>query len=52
MKKKKFCLIYPSNEAKMIWDLFVAVILIYSSMTTPANIAFNYEQGDLWNYFD
>jgi hypothetical protein len=52
MKKKKFCLIYPSNEAKMIWDLFVAVVLIYSCMTTPANIAFSYEQGDLWNYFD
>ena len=29
----------------MIWDLYIAALLIYSCMTTPARIAFSYEDG-------
>jgi hypothetical protein len=29
----------------MVWDLYIAMLLIYSCMSTPARIAFSYEEG-------
>jgi hypothetical protein len=40
-------MIYPSNEMKMNWDLFMALVLIYSCTTTPIKIAFSYTDGNL-----
>jgi hypothetical protein len=45
-RQKKCCMIYPSNEMKMNWDLFMALILIYSCTTTPIKIAFSYTDGN------
>ena len=29
----------------MVWDLYIALLLIYSCMSTPAKIAFSYGEG-------
>lgn len=35
----------------MIWDLYIALLLVYSCMTTPARIAFGYQDGDYkWQF--
>ena len=46
-RQKKNCMIYPNNEMKMNWDLFMALVLIYSCTTTPLKIAFSYTDGNL-----
>ena len=33
-------LIYPENKHKEAWDLFMTVILLYTCISTPYNIAF------------
>jgi len=37
--KKKFML-YPEDQNKVYWDLFITVILLISCLLTPFNIAF------------
>ena len=36
-------MIYPEDEWKANWDLFITVILIYTCVITPHNIAFRDE---------
>lgn len=36
----KGCLIYPENKHKEAWDLFMTVILLFTCISTPYNIAF------------
>ena len=32
-------MILPSNSFKLNWDMFVTVVLLYSCISTPAQIA-------------
>lgn len=40
---RKTWLIYPEDEWKANWDLFITVVLIYTCIVTPHNIAFKDE---------
>ena len=39
-KDKKKYLLYPEDQKKVKWDLFITVVLLVSCMLTPYNIAF------------
>lgn len=45
LKIQKSFIIYQDNNIKMVWDLYIALLLIYSCMSTPAKIAFSYGEG-------
>lgn len=36
----KIFIIYPENELKSYWDIFMTIILIISCITTPLRLAF------------
>ena len=38
-EKSKHCLIEPSNTFKLHWDVLMTVILLYSCIATPVQIA-------------
>ena len=38
---RKFMLIYPEDEWKGNWDLFVTVILMFTCLSTPYLISFD-----------
>lgn len=40
---RKPWMIYPEDEWKANWDLFITVVLIYTCIITPHNIAFRDE---------
>jgi len=42
--KKKSCLLYPEDQAKVYWDVFITLVLLLSCVTTPLGIAFS--EGD------
>lgn len=37
-------MIYPENKRKEYWDLFMTIILLFTCITTPYNIAFIKEE--------
>mmetsp|Transcript_26579 Transcript_26579/g.40570 ORF Transcript_26579/g.40570 Transcript_26579/m.40570 type:complete len:153 (-) Transcript_26579:169-627(-) len=39
-KNKKTWMLYPEDQHKVYWDLFITVILLISCILTPYNIAF------------
>lgn len=39
-KNPKYCLIYPENKKKAVWDFFMTLILFVACITTPIDIAF------------
>ncbi len=41
IKNQKKFLIYPDNKYKDWWDMYITIILIFSSIVTPINIAFD-----------
>lgn len=40
---KASCIIYPENQYKFKWDIFVSVILIISCFITPLELCFKFE---------
>jgi hypothetical protein len=42
-ENRKPFLIYPEDEWKANWDLFITLVLVYTCVATPANIAFKDE---------
>lgn len=44
-EESKSCIIYPENTAKLIWDLFVTVVLVACCFWTPWEMAFNIENA-------
>ena len=47
-KKRKRCVIYPDNQIKDGWDMWVTVILIFSCLIIPYRIAFIQEEEIAW----
>ena len=43
--KRKRTVIYPDNDKKEIWDLFMAIVLLLTCVKTPYDIAFNADEG-------
>ena len=43
---RKICILYPEDNFKNNWDLFITLILILTCIVTPIRIAF-YESDDL-----
>ena len=41
-------MIYPEDEWKGIWDLYVTIILVYTCVMTPYHIAFEMGNEDGW----
>lgn len=39
-RNKKTWLLYPEDDSKAIWDLFITFVLLASCLITPFNIAF------------
>ena len=37
----KSCMFYPGNQFKENWNTFITIILIFTCIVTPAQIAFN-----------
>ena len=47
-EKKKSCLILPDSLFKQLWDVFIAILVLYSSVITPYKIAFkDYTKEDI-----
>lgn len=45
---RKAYLFYPEDEWKANWDLFITLILLFTCVATPANIAFKDENSLKW----
>ena len=43
----KPCIIYPENSHKASWDLFMAIVLVFTCVVTPVHICFG-EGGLSW----
>ena len=41
---------YPEDSAKANWDLFVTLILVFTCIMTPVNMAFDDELGVEWDW--
>ena len=39
-ENKKHCLIYPEDQPKVYWDLFITTVLLTSCLLTPFRLAF------------
>ena len=39
-KNRKFCIMYPQDRLKLVWELIIAFILLVTCFTTPLNLAF------------
>lgn len=46
-QNKKQCLIYPEDQFKNVWDLFMTVILLITCILTPLEIAFAVETDSI-----
>ena len=42
------CLIYPDDSFQGIWDIYIAVILVFSCMTVPYRLALIEEDSIQW----
>ena len=40
---------YPEDPIKVNWDLFVSVILVFTCVMTPVNMAFSDDMGTEWD---
>jgi len=51
--KRKRCMIYPNDTSKLWWDVFISLILLISTFTTPIDIAFTdtLSQNPRWFWF-
>jgi hypothetical protein len=47
--KKNDKLLYPEDQSKVTWDLFIAVVLITTCILTPFSIAFN-KSSFVWTF--
>ena len=45
-ENRKACMLYPEDDFKNNWDLFITMILILTCIVTPVRIAF-YEEDDV-----
>ena len=41
---RRKCMIYPDDKGKIIWDIFIFVLLIFTSIVTPYRLAFNMDE--------
>ena len=41
---------YPEDSYKMNWDLFIALILVFTCIMTPAVMAFDEALGIEWDW--
>ena len=41
---------YPEDPIKANWELFVSLILVFTCIMTPVNMAFDEDMGDEWDY--
>ena len=48
-KKKKACLIYQDEPAKIFWDIGIAILLILVCLIIPYNLVFIEKQGWEWD---
>jgi len=44
-KKRRKCMCYPNDTMKANWELFVTVILVFTCIMTPVNMAFDEDLG-------
>ena len=51
--KRKKCMIYPNDTSKMWWDVFISVVLLMSTFTTPLDLAFSTQltKSENWYWF-
>ena len=49
-KKRKKIMCYPEDAGKANWDLFVTVILVFTCVMTPVNMAFDEDLGVEWDW--
>jgi len=49
--RRKKCMIYPNDTSKMWWDIFISLVLLISTFTTPLDIAFSVKLGYNSNWF-
>jgi hypothetical protein len=48
-QKKSDRLLYPEDQGKVYWDLFIALVLIISCILTPYSIAFD-QNSRAWDF--
>jgi hypothetical protein len=44
---KKSCILYPEDQSKTYWDIFITLILLITCLLTPWRIAFGEEQDPI-----
>ena len=49
-KKRRNCMCYPEDPDKANWDLIMSLILVFSCVMTPVNMAFDKDLGESWDY--
>ena len=51
--KHKKCMIYLNYTSKLWWDVFISVVLLISTFTTPLDIAFSTKlsENNKWFWF-
>jgi hypothetical protein len=42
------CLIYPEDHFKKYWDIFVAIVLVFSCLVTPYRVALIEQDSQAW----
>lgn len=45
-------IILPASPRKLIWDLFIAILIIYSALTVPLRIGFSISVTPTWRALD
>lgn len=48
ISKRDFCLIMPENPIYNAWEIFISLVLIFSCISTPLQIALYEEIGKVW----
>ena len=49
-QKRRPCMFYPEDIIKANWDLFITIILVFTCIMTPVNMAFDEQLGVEWDW--
>lgn len=48
MSTKPYCIILPTSTWKLVWDLFVLILLLFVSVIVPFRLAYYPTDDDNW----
>ena len=51
-QKREPCLLYPEDNIKINWEIFMTIVLLFACLLTPYKISFIPDDDFVWNLVD